>query len=149
MIQIRTALRTAGAVKLEELAIDKSHAWAVFLDIYVLDADGCLLDVCLLAAVAALLGLQLPRVEVNDQGQVRQCSRSARLVRMRMNHQSTRHSSGHACGSWSHACNTEVYGGLLWERGDPQARFGRMVVETHSCAARDAGGDKASLRVGV
>ncbi len=56
---------------LKGLAIDKSHGWAVFLDIYVLDADGALLDVCLLAAVAALLGLQLPRVEVNDQGQVR------------------------------------------------------------------------------
>lgn len=55
---------------LKGLAIDKSHTWAVFLDIYVLDADGALLDVCLLAAVAALLGLRLPHVEVNDQGQV-------------------------------------------------------------------------------
>lgn len=68
--QIRTALRSAGAVELGELAIDKSHAWAVFLDIYVLNADGSLLDVCLLAAVSALLGLRLPHVEVNDQGQV-------------------------------------------------------------------------------
>lgn len=57
---------------LKALVIDKSHGWAVFLDIYVLDADGALLDVCLLAAVAALLGLHLPHVEVNDQGQVMQ-----------------------------------------------------------------------------
>lgn len=68
--QIRTALRSTGAVDLKGLAIDNSHGWAVFLDIYVLDADGALLDVCLLAAVAALLGLHLPHVEINDQGKV-------------------------------------------------------------------------------
>lgn len=54
----------------EDLAIDKSNAWTLFLDIYVLEADGALLDVCLLAAVAALLGLRLPCVEVNANGQV-------------------------------------------------------------------------------
>lgn len=73
MEQIKAALSSAGAVDLSELCIDKGHGWAVFLDIYVLDADGALLDTCLLAAVAALLALRLPRVEVNDQGQVKAC----------------------------------------------------------------------------
>jgi exosome complex component RRP43 len=68
--QIRTLLRCSGAVDDDELAIDKGNAWTVFLDIYVLDADGALLDVCLLAAVAALLGLRLPKVDMDSAGQV-------------------------------------------------------------------------------
>lgn len=33
-------------------------------------ADGALVDVCLLAAVAALQGLRLPRVDVQEDGSV-------------------------------------------------------------------------------
>jgi exosome complex component RRP43 len=54
-----------------QLCIDKGRAaWAVYVDIYILDADGSLLDACLLAAVAALSSLQLKPVEVDDRGNV-------------------------------------------------------------------------------
>lgn len=52
---------------------DGKAAWLAYLDIYILDADGSLLDVSLLAAVAALQSLQLPRVAVNDEGAVVPC----------------------------------------------------------------------------
>lgn len=65
------ALRATGAWKPEELCIEPSRAaWAAYLDIYILAADGGLLDACLLASAASLRTLQLPSVEVNDQGNV-------------------------------------------------------------------------------
>jgi len=45
-------------------------AWCIYLDIYILDAAGALLDTSLLAAVACLANLRLPPVLVNDQGNV-------------------------------------------------------------------------------
>lgn len=60
-----------NAVDNKQLCIaDGKAAWLAYLDIYILDADGSLFDVSLLAAVAALQSLRLPRVAVNDEGTV-------------------------------------------------------------------------------
>jgi len=45
-------------------------AWAAYLDIYVLSADGSLLDACLLAALGALSDAALPAVRVTRDGNV-------------------------------------------------------------------------------
>ena len=59
-----------GALDPKQLQLKEGQAWRLFLDIYVLDADGCIFDVCLLAAVAALLALKLPKAELNEEGKV-------------------------------------------------------------------------------
>ena len=65
-------LKTSKAVDLRQLVIGSGRAvWVAYLDIYVLDADGCLLDVCLLAAAASLASLKaLPSVSVDESGKV-------------------------------------------------------------------------------
>ena len=45
-------------------------AWQVHLDVYILAADGALLDAVLLAAVACLSTLHLPAVPLTPQGTV-------------------------------------------------------------------------------
>lgn len=59
-----------GALQAKQLQLKEGQAWKLFLDIYVLDADGCIFDVCLLAAVAALLALKLPSAEIDEEGKV-------------------------------------------------------------------------------
>ena len=65
-------LKTSKAADLRQLVIGSGRAvWVAYLDIYVLDADGCLLDVCLLAAAASLASLNaLPSVSVDESGKV-------------------------------------------------------------------------------
>lgn len=41
-----------------------------YLDLYILDANGSLLDACLLAALGALLDLRIPEVSVTDAGNI-------------------------------------------------------------------------------
>lgn len=54
------ALALAGLLDPKQLCIDPGRAaWAVYVDIYVLDADGSLHDACLLAMLAALSALRL------------------------------------------------------------------------------------------
>lgn len=58
-----------GAVQLSSLCIEEGKAaWRARLDVYILDADGCLLDVTLLAAVAALRNTRLPPVRSTKEG---------------------------------------------------------------------------------
>ena len=58
-------------MKLADLTLDAGKAaWMVYLDIYILDADGSLLDAALLAALASLASLQLPPVSIREDGQV-------------------------------------------------------------------------------
>ena len=59
-----------GALDAQQLQLKEGQAWKLFLDIYVLDADGCIFDVCMLAAVAALLALKLPKAEIDEEGKV-------------------------------------------------------------------------------
>ena len=67
--QVKDVLMS-GALDPVQLQLKEGQAWKLFLDIYVLDADGCIFDVCLLAAVAALLALKLPSAEINEEGKV-------------------------------------------------------------------------------
>jgi exosome complex component RRP43 len=55
----------------KQLCISPGQAvWVAYLDLYILDACGSLMDACLLAAVAALLSTTLPAVHVTDEGNV-------------------------------------------------------------------------------
>lgn len=61
----------AGIIDLRQFCIDTARAsWAVYVDVYVLDDDGALLDTCLMATIAALRGLRLPRVKLDEAGNV-------------------------------------------------------------------------------
>ena len=69
--RISSALTSSSALNLEDLCIDPSRAaWCLYLDIYLLDAAGSLMDAALLAAVACLANLQLPLVTISEQGTV-------------------------------------------------------------------------------
>ncbi|PNW77535.1 hypothetical protein CHLRE_10g440900v5 [Chlamydomonas reinhardtii] len=58
-----------GAVQLGSLCIAEGKAaWRALLDVYVLDADGCVLDAALLAAVAALRDTRIPAVRNTREG---------------------------------------------------------------------------------
>lgn len=54
-------IRSSEAIDLKSLYIDEEHVWGVFVDIYVLDHDGNLVDASALAAVAALDNLRIPK----------------------------------------------------------------------------------------
>ena len=59
------SLRDSKAVDLSKLAIvPGKKVWTLWLDIYVLDYGGNILDACTLAAVAALYNTRLPKVEI-------------------------------------------------------------------------------------
>lgn len=69
--RINSAVESSSALNLEDLCIDPGRAaWCVYLDIYLLDAAGSLVDAALLAAIACLANMQLPPVTINDQGKV-------------------------------------------------------------------------------
>eukprot|EP00775_Hariotina_reticulata_P012502 gene12502-12637_t len=60
-----------GVLKLSDLCIGEGQAvWVVYLDLYILNAAGSLLDAALLAAVAALQGTKLPAVHLTEEGNV-------------------------------------------------------------------------------
>ncbi|TDA29709.1 MAG: RNA-binding protein, partial [Hadesarchaea archaeon] len=55
------AIRESQMIDLEKLCIKEGEeVWAVFIDIYVLDHDGNLIDASVLASVAALYGVKPP-----------------------------------------------------------------------------------------
>ncbi|KAL4422267.1 hypothetical protein ABPG75_008464 [Micractinium tetrahymenae] len=69
--QLGALMEGAGVVDRRQLCIDAGKAaWAVYLDLYVLDADGSLYDACLLAALATLASLRLHAVTVDDAGRI-------------------------------------------------------------------------------
>eukprot|EP00891_Asterochloris_glomerata_P004633 jgi/Astpho2/4633/fgenesh1_pg.00067_%23_145_t len=69
--RVSSILQAAGAVDLKDLCISPGKAvWCVYLELYILDAAGSLLDAALLAAVAALSTLKLPQAVVNNSGNV-------------------------------------------------------------------------------
>ena len=74
-MQVTTALLKSGAVKLSELCPSAGKvAWLAHLDVYILAADGAMLDAVLLAAVACLASLTIPVVPLTPQGTVRPLS---------------------------------------------------------------------------
>jgi exosome complex component RRP42 len=56
-------IRSSNTLDLTTLFIEKDKVWTVFVDIYVLDHDGNLIDASALAAMAALLDAKLPKLE--------------------------------------------------------------------------------------
>lgn len=73
--QLGAVLEGGGVLDRRQLCIDAGKAaWAVYLDLYVLDADGSLYDACLLAALATLASLRLHAVTVDDSGRIHKAS---------------------------------------------------------------------------
>ncbi|EFN59910.1 hypothetical protein CHLNCDRAFT_132943 [Chlorella variabilis] len=76
--QLSSLLEGAGVVDRRQLCIDPGKAaWAVYVDVYVLDADGSLHDACLLAVLAALSSLRLHAVAVDDTGRIQKAPADA------------------------------------------------------------------------
>ncbi|MCX6776607.1 MAG: exosome complex protein Rrp42 [Candidatus Micrarchaeota archaeon] len=56
-------IRSSNTIDLESLFIEKDKVLMVFVDVYVLDHDGNLIDASALAAMAALLNAKVPKIE--------------------------------------------------------------------------------------
>ncbi len=56
-------IRSAELVDMQSLFIEKEKVWMVFIDMYVMNADGNLFDAGSLASVAALLSARMPKLE--------------------------------------------------------------------------------------
>jgi exosome complex component RRP42 len=64
---IDRSLRDTKAINLKELCITQSQqVWTTWIDIYVLNHGGNLVDASMLAALAALKDTRVPKVEVKD-----------------------------------------------------------------------------------
>jgi len=80
------ALREIKAIDMEKLVIVPGRrVWVVYVDIYVLDHDGNLVDASSIAALAALLSTEVPKVEVDELGNVK-VDRSSRLGPLQLRH---------------------------------------------------------------
>ncbi len=80
------ALRELKAIDLSKLAIIPGRkAWVVYVDIYVLDHDGNLVDASSIASLAALMSTYLPKVEVDEAGNIR-VDRSSKVSPLPLNH---------------------------------------------------------------
>jgi exosome complex component RRP42 len=61
-------IRESGAVDLEKLVIVPGKlVYVIFIDVHVLDHDGNLIDATGLAAIAALMTTQVPKIEYNEE----------------------------------------------------------------------------------
>lgn len=69
---IDRSLRDVRAIDLEKLAIiPGKKVWNLFVDIYVIDHDGNLIDASSIATLAALMTTRIPRVSLNhDKGDI-------------------------------------------------------------------------------
>jgi exosome complex component RRP42 len=57
-------IRSANALNLKELCIESGkNVWLIFIDMYVLNHDGNLIDASMLAAMAALMNTNFPKYE--------------------------------------------------------------------------------------
>ncbi|MCS7098793.1 MAG: exosome complex protein Rrp42 [Sulfolobales archaeon] len=82
---IDRALRELKVVDMSKLAIVPGRkVWVVYVDIYVLDHDGNLVDASSIATLTALLNTTLPKVEVDELGNVR-VDRSVRVSPLPIN----------------------------------------------------------------
>lgn len=83
--QLNSIFQEDSVVNTRQLCIfNGKAAWAVYLDIYILDSDGSLLDAAVLASVIALENLELSAVEFNsDTGNVVSSSASGSSIERR------------------------------------------------------------------
>jgi exosome complex component RRP43 len=66
--RLSEALASSGLLDAAQLCVSEGrHAWALFVDVYCLDADGALFDAALLAAVAALADTRLPALTLRPE----------------------------------------------------------------------------------
>ncbi|GAB6943575.1 exosome complex protein Rrp42 [Vulcanisaeta sp. JCM 14467] len=73
------AIRHSGFLDFKSLSIvTGKHAWFLWVDIYVLNHDGNLVDASTIAAVTALMSTALPRVELDPAGNILKIDRSVR-----------------------------------------------------------------------
>jgi exosome complex component RRP42 len=64
-------IRESKAIDLEKLCLQPGkNVLVIFIDIYVLNHDGNLIDASALAALAALLNTKMPKYEVNEEGDI-------------------------------------------------------------------------------
>ncbi len=64
------AIRESHAVDLSKLCIvPGKYVWILFIDMYVLNANGNLIDTATLAALAALATTKIPKVRINEDGE--------------------------------------------------------------------------------
>jgi exosome complex component RRP43 len=69
--RLQEVLLDCKVLQLSELCIAEGRAvWVLYLDLYITNAAGGLLDASLLAALAALQDTRLPNVHVTDEGNV-------------------------------------------------------------------------------
>ena len=65
-------IRSTQAVNLEKLVIKEGEkVWLLFIDVHVLDYDGNLFDATALASIIALKRAEMPKVELDEQGEIR------------------------------------------------------------------------------
>lgn len=65
------AIRHSGFIDFKSLSIvSGKHAWFLWIDLYVLNHDGNLIDASTIAAVAALANTSLPKVELDPSGNI-------------------------------------------------------------------------------
>ncbi|MEM1892116.1 MAG: exosome complex protein Rrp42 [Sulfolobales archaeon] len=82
---IDRSLRELKVMDMSKLAIiPGKRVWVVYIDIYVLDHDGNLVDASSIATLGALMNTSLPRVEVDETGNIK-VDRSTRLSPLPIN----------------------------------------------------------------
>ncbi|GAB6947489.1 exosome complex protein Rrp42 [Vulcanisaeta sp. JCM 16161] len=73
------AIRHSGFLDFKSLSIvTGKHAWFLWVDIYVLNHDGNLVDASTIAAVTALMSTALPKVELDPAGNILRIDRSVK-----------------------------------------------------------------------
>ncbi|MEM1622631.1 MAG: exosome complex protein Rrp42 [Sulfolobales archaeon] len=82
---IDRSLRELKVIDMSKLAIiPGKKVWVVYIDIYVLDHDGNLVDASSIATLAALMNTYIPKVEVEETGNIK-VDRSVRLAPLPIN----------------------------------------------------------------
>jgi len=83
---IDRSIRELKAIDLSKLVlIPGKKVWNVWIDIYVLDHDGNLIDASSIASLAALMVTKIPKVEVTQEGEVK-VDKSTYVGPLPMNH---------------------------------------------------------------
>ena len=73
------AIRHSGFLDFKSLSIvTGKHAWFLWVDVYVLNHDGNLVDASTITAVTALMNTALPKVELDPAGNILRIDRSSR-----------------------------------------------------------------------
>lgn len=73
-------IRESKAIDLEKLAVvPRKKVYVIFIDIYVLNHDGNLIDASGFAALSALLNTKIPEAEIGDMGDIKYTGKKVQL----------------------------------------------------------------------